>query len=181
MKQLKSIFFTLMTMACMAVLTTSCNQTDLITEEFTETNITMLANKLADNPDFQKSITMHEQTGNDLMKFIEDNNINISEDDIDITSFVSSHTTSEDEFDLHKTNLLTSMPELNSVTEQTFEEAFSFALNSLGTQELSPRNCANQYNICIYQPYINYYYGSISYNSYIAAYYACIQQYYWCI
>jgi len=166
-----------MTMACMAVLTTSCNQTDLITEEFSETNTSILAKQLADNPNFQASIKIHQQIGNDLMKSIEDNKINIAEDDIDFTSSVSSYTISENELALYKTNLLIDMPELNSISHQTFEDAFSLALNLLDKQTLSPRNCAYQYSICVYYPYINYYYGNISYNSYIAAYYACIQQF----
>jgi len=169
-----------MTMACIAILTTSCNQTDLIKEEFSEANTSMLARQLAANPNFQASIKIHEQIGNDLKKSIKDNNMNITNDDLIINSSNTS-ILNEDEFASYKSNLLTDMPELNSITNQAFEQVFSLAINSLDNQELSSRNCAYQYYVCVYyNAYIKYFYGQISYNSYIAAYYACVQEYYRC-
>jgi len=76
--------------------------------------------------------------------------------------------------------LLTDMPELNSITEQAFEDTFTLAIDLLDKQEVSLRNCSYQYSVCAYNAYYRYFYGYSSYNNYIAAYNACIQQYYSC-
>jgi len=173
----KNIVFSLMAIAVIAVLATSCNQTDLLTNEFQEVNPTVLAEKLANNPNFQASIKIHEQIENDLMKLMEDNPSNIAEGDMDIVL----NTVSEEEFALYKTNLFNDMPELHSITEQVFEEAVMLSSNLLGKQDLNARNCSYTYSICAYNAYYRYFYSFISYNSYITELNTCIQQYYNCI
>jgi len=65
MKNLKvnDILLSLLTMLVITLFATSCSQSELVTDEIPEANLTKLAERLADNPNFQASIEIHEKIG----------------------------------------------------------------------------------------------------------------------
>jgi len=179
--KVNNLLFSLLTIAIISLFTSSCNKTELPTDEIPNENITQLAEKLASNPNFQASIKIHEQIGNDLMKFIKDKNVDITKDDFDVSSFISSNTVNEEEFARYNTNLFNDMPELHSITEQAFVDAVSLALSLLGEKELISRSCINKYNDCAQVAFLRLHYGYTSVYSYYAEYVYCVYNYYRCV
>ncbi len=175
------MLFSLAVIAVIAVLNTSCTRTDSITDELHEVNTTTLAEKLANNPNFKASVTLNQQIGNDLQKFIKDNEIDITKDIIDFDVFINTYTDTAHKFARYKTNILSDLPELTSLKEQAFNEVITLAHDLLDKNKLAVRNCSHTYSICAYNAYYKYYYGYSDYNSYISEYYTCIQSYYRCI
>lgn len=163
------------------ILTTSCNKTELPTDERTNKDITNLAERLANNPNFQASIKIHEQIGNDLMKFIKDNNVDITKDEFAVSSFTNSNTVNEEEFAKYNADLFTDIPELHSITEQVLDEAISLARSWLDKEELASRNCTNTYNDCAQVAFLRLHYGYTGVYSYYAEYAYCVYNYYRCV
>lgn len=79
-----------------------------------------------------------------------------------------------------RTNLLNDIPELQSISEQAFDNVVALASILLSESELISRNCADIYRHCARTAYMKYYYGYSSYYTYFVDYTVCVQEYYSC-
>lgn len=75
MKNLKNVLLSLLTITVIAVFSTSCNQSEILSEEIAEANLTALSERLAENSNFQASIKIHDKIGDDLMTFFGGSNV----------------------------------------------------------------------------------------------------------
>jgi len=178
----KSILFSLFAMMAVAVFMTSCGQEEVITNEITESNLTELAERLANNANFQATIEIKEKIGNDLTEFMEENGLDLAEDDPVVASFLNSYTVGKDELIEYRTNLLNEIPELKSITLEVSVDVMTTALNTLNAENtIESRGCRSQRDDCIdYWAFlwINGYISS--YNYYLSKYYQCLSDYHRC-
>ncbi len=170
----------LLTILMIALLATACNKADLPTNDPTTVNLTNLAQKLTDNPNFQASIKLHQQIGNDLMILLKNSEVDRSNEEVVVASLTKSYTVSEAEFARYKTKVFNELPELKTISEQALEEVLTSAQNALSQQALSARNCSDIYRHCARAAYMKYYYGYYDYYAYYTQQTYCVYEYYRC-
>jgi len=175
--KVKSILLSLFAMMAVAVFMTSCGQEEVITNEITESNLTELAERLANDADYQAVAEIRKEIDEDLTNFIQENGLDVESNPSVLDDFAAKYPHHKQQLDAHSANLKSKFPELILLSKDEFAEVSSTV--STIQNEISLKSCWSQCNAYNQQCAATYYYqylcGQISYNQYLAWYRWCVR------